>query len=226
MNFIALIILGFVPGLIWLFFFLRKDSEHPEPKSMIIRSFVMGMLIILPAVFIERYFEKLVPDLFSFNVFINIVVSFFVAVAFVEEFVKYLVIKLWIIDSKYFDEPIDAMIYPTIVALGFASMENIFVALGTPEQSVSLMAWRFISATLVHALCAGIWGYFIALVYFLKKPKYYIWIGLILGTFVHGLYNLIVSAENPQIFIIFFPLLILPISFLVAMGFKRLKPVT
>lgn len=220
-NIFLLIILGSLPSLIWLFFFLHKDNDHPEPKIMILRTFMLGMIITLPAAFIELLLSRILEPL-QLNMIVKTAISFFAVVAFVEEFLKYLIMRGLVIKTGYFDEPIDALIYPIVIALGFAALENILAVFTTPENYVSLMIWRFISATLIHALSASIWGYFIAQVYFFKKPRYFIILGIFLGTLVHGLYNLIVSTNNQFIFSLFFPLLILPLSFLVAMEFKRL----
>lgn len=220
-NFISLIIFGSLPSIIWLIFFLHKDSDHPEPKIMILRMFMLGMVITLPAAFIELILSRALEPI-HLNTIIKTAVSFFAIVAFVEEFLKYLIMRGLVMKTGFFDEPIDALIYPIVIALGFAALENILAAFSMPENYLSLMVWRFISATLIHALSASIWGYFVAQVYFFKKPRYFIVLGILLGTLVHGLYNLIVSSNNQFVFSLFFPILILPLSFLVAMEFKRL----
>lgn len=188
---------------------------------MVLRAFALGMIITLPAAFIELLFTFIL-DRLHLDPFAHGFISIFVVVAFVEEFLKYLIIRWVVMKTIYFDEPIDAMIYPIIVALGFAALENILAIFKMSDSYLTLIIWRFVSATLIHALSASVWGYFIALVYFLKKPRYFLIIGLILGTLIHGLYNLIVSSNDQIVFTSLFPLLILPISFIVAMEFKRL----
>src|SRR4030043_794785 len=44
LTYFLYVLLGFLPSLIWLLFYLRKDS-HPEPKNQIIQIFVWGMMI-------------------------------------------------------------------------------------------------------------------------------------------------------------------------------------
>lgn len=221
MKLLFLIPFALLPSFIWLFFFLHKDSDHPEPKVMILRTFVLGMLITLPAAFIELFLGHELNLIPLPNLAKN-AVSIFITVALVEEALKYFIMRKIVMKTKYFDEPMDAMIYPIVIALGFAALENILAALTTPNDYVSLIVWRFVSATLIHALSASVWGYFIALAHFLRKPRFFMTLGLVLGTIVHGTYNLIVGADNYLIFNIFFPLLILPVSFIVAMEFRRL----
>ena len=56
MNYFILIIFALAPSLIWLLFFLKKDA-HPESKRMILKIFFYGILIALPAIFIERFLK-------------------------------------------------------------------------------------------------------------------------------------------------------------------------
>ena len=45
--FILAFILGFVPALVWLWFWLTEDRDHPEPKRMIALAFFVGCLTVL-----------------------------------------------------------------------------------------------------------------------------------------------------------------------------------
>ncbi len=47
------IFLGILPSIIWLLYYLKKDT-HPEPRLMILKIFFWGMLSALPAIFIEK----------------------------------------------------------------------------------------------------------------------------------------------------------------------------
>ena len=43
---------GLLPSLIWLYFLLKEDATHPEPKTLIALAFVAGMVgvaLALPA---------------------------------------------------------------------------------------------------------------------------------------------------------------------------------
>lgn len=206
--------IAFLPSIVWLLFYLKKDS-HPEPNKMVITTFFLGMVGAFYALVLELAFR----DFFAFlkttdiNIIINgfskiflgeqeilkkIVVIFF-GIAFMEEFAKYIVVRLWVFKSKELDEPPDIMLYMIISALGFAALENGIYILGLhqPPQSilffdkaVTAMFWRFISATFLHTLCSGTIGYFIALSFCnIKKRKRYFLAGFCLSVFLHGLYN-------------------------------------
>ena len=57
MPFSIYIIFGLAPSIIWLLFYLRKDS-HPESNRMVLKIFFYGMLAALPAVFLEIGFKS------------------------------------------------------------------------------------------------------------------------------------------------------------------------
>src|SRR3989344_3790840 len=124
---------GILPSLIWLFYYLRKDL-HPEPKKMILTIFLLGCLITIPAFFIQIGLTQLLKQLEIYPIFasnpaaISILKWFFV-IAFVEEFLKYLVVKMNVLGSYVVDEPLDIMLYMVVAALGFTAVENLLYLL-------------------------------------------------------------------------------------------------
>jgi RsiW-degrading membrane proteinase PrsW (M82 family) len=219
-----LITLAILPSIIWLLFYLRKDA-HPESNPMILKVFFWGMLFTFPTLFTQLGFFEL-----SLPLLINI----FIGVALVEEFFKYLVVRLKVINSSELDEPLDIMLYMIISALGFAAVENIFKLLKSflslkAEflEIIRTTAFIFITSTFLHALASAILGYFLALSFFeTKKRSFFFTTGLFLATFLHGLYNFAIMEikENQNIIFSFLVLLILAGSALfVSFGFKRLK---
>jgi len=124
MDYLFLIIFAITPSIIWLLFFLKKDS-HPEPKSMILKIFLWGMLSAIPAIFIEFIFLK-IKELILISFW-----NFFIGIAFIEEFLKYIVVKYKVLKSSELDEPLDVMLYMIISALGFAALENFLIFLSS-----------------------------------------------------------------------------------------------
>jgi protease PrsW len=194
-----LLILAVLPGLIWLFYFLNKD-DHPEPKGMILKIFIGGMFSALPAAILELAFQRVVPGGIPFiHNFSSPIITFLtivISVAFVEEFIKYLVVHGQVLRSSELDEPMDLVLYMIIAGLGFATLENIFIFLSpdvfsyTIEETLSLSVFRFISATFLHALCSGTIGFFLALSYCeIKRRWLFLPLGFIIAISLHGLYN-------------------------------------
>jgi len=114
------LIFGIVPSIIWLAFYLRTDV-HPEPNRMVLKVFFWGMLATIPAVLIELGALPLLqslslPETLTFYLYV------FLAIALVEELLKYGVFYWKVRHSKELDEPIDIPLYMIISALGFAAI--------------------------------------------------------------------------------------------------------
>jgi len=194
------IVIGFGLSAIWLVFFLLEDKDKPEPGLLITKTFAIGMISALGAAALERLFSVSNPVL---GITEYSVLSLGVN-AFIEEFVKFLVVFVFISRSRFFDEPIDRMVYMITAALGFAVTENFFFLMNasSTEEIVGLSVLRFIGATLMHALSAGILGYFWA-----KKKLIF---GLAIATIIHTLFNILVLNLGPEFY---------PTSFLIFIAF-------
>lgn len=224
---LLIIILGFLPGLAWLVFFLQEDSAHPEPKRLIIYTFLIAGLITIPALASEFLFEDLIMN---FNWQNKATVIFF-GLAAIEEFFKFAAVYLFIRRNREFNEPLDAMVYMITGALGFATVENIAV-LGNLfnnapfgfflETSIKTVSLRFIGATLLHALASAIIGYYWAVGLMTKKEKMHIWGGLIIAVLIHAAFNLLILRfENTSLF---YPsLFLLIIAFFIFADFEKIK---
>lgn len=207
MNIILIcLFFGLAPSLIWLNFFLKKD-KHPEPKRMIVKIFLLGILITLPVFLIEVGAKKFISETWGTSSLLSIIISGFIGIAFIEELAKYLVVREKILKHSVFDEPVDAMIYMIVSALGFAALENILIVAPPTEmvpigttigQAVVISFFRFIGATFLHALASGIFGYFLAISFFKGAGKTRtIALGLILATILHGFFNtFIIKVEE------------------------------
>lgn len=239
MSYLILIIFGFLPSIIWLLFFLRKDS-HPEPKGMVLKVFFWGLLITLPAIFLEKGIYEGIKILNLPEIF-----YIFFGIALVEESLKYLVVRDKVLKNPEFDEPSDAMLYMIIAALGFVALENILVLFSSPfrfSEMFSISLLRFIGATFLHALCSGSWGYFLALSFFKRKKQTELFMaGISTALISHGFFNfflkkmeesVIITEEatiliaNFELFIsslIMIALIIIGLAIFVSLGFKKLK---
>lgn len=199
----ALVALGFLPSLVWLGFFLKQDL-HPEPRYLLIRTFLMGMIISPLAVLLQWGFvslgQKISPALFAFDS-----LSFFLWAALVEEVVKFLAIKFMILNKPDFDEPMDAMVYMITASLGFAAIENVLILLHSsldgPQGLWQLWALRSLGAVPLHALAGALSGYFLSLAWFYHHHlKKLIALGLILASLFHFTFNILIFSfeSNPS----------------------------
>jgi protease PrsW len=224
-----LFIFALAPSFIWLAFYLRKDS-HPEPNGMIIKIFIAGMLITIPAIYLETFLEGFLAS-FNFSRAAFLVLYFFIGISFVEEFLKFLVVRIGVFRSSVLDEPLDIMLYMVISALGFAAFENtllLFRLVETyPLSDIFLVnSIRFVQAIFLHALASGILGYFVARSLVFKKNRVLFFItGLTIAVTLHAVFNLYIFIIGDQgLFLLLLPIApLLLVAVFVSFGFRQLK---
>lgn len=176
---------GFLPALFWLWFWLRQDKKNPEPKRLIIISFIAGMLVVPIVLPLEKY-------ALAYYTGQDLVLAWVV----VEEVLKYAAALIVILWHRAVDEPIDVMIYMITIALGFAALENalfIFLPLSAGEFAQSFVTgnFRFIGATLLHVLASGTVGAAMALAFYRPRIERVLWatVGLFIAIVLHALFN-------------------------------------
>ncbi|MCD6402240.1 PrsW family intramembrane metalloprotease [bacterium] len=228
-NYSLYLLLGVLPSFIWLFYYLRKDI-HPEPKLLVLKIFFYGMLVALPAFFIELGFQEVIRG-FNLPLKISKTINVFLGVAFVEESLKYLVVREKVFKHPEFNESIDAMLYMIIAALGFAATENILILfkIGSQfllSQTLLVLIIRFFGATFLHALASGMVGFQIAFSFLKYQRERFGEIGaaLLFAAFLHGLFNLFIIKGGENILAPILVLLFLAVY--VTLGLKRLKRLT
>ncbi len=207
--------LGFLPGLAWLFFFLQEDTKRAEPKGLILSTFLFGGLVtflVLPFQILGKSM-LLAGGIASGNPFHLFIL------AGIEELFKWSVVYAWISRRKEFDEPIDAMVYMVIAALGFVSVENVATVLRA-SNGVSLLTLRFIGATLLHCLASGIVGYYWARGIIACRRAGYLAFGLVAATLFHTIFNYLMVIWGPGMRVT--SLLVL-LAFVILRDFEELK---
>ena len=177
------ILLGPVPPIIWLFFFLMEDNIQPEPKRMVLKVFLTGIMAALIAAALELIVRDAILMPAGVGDYNNITFTTF---SFIEELVKFMAVYIAVRGSKYFDEPVDCMIYMITGALGFAAIENTLFLLQQPNTSLfEVSIVRSTGATLLHAIASGFVGY-----YWAKKKLV---VGLVLAVGLHTVFNYAIS---------------------------------
>jgi protease PrsW len=193
---------GVLPALLWLWFWLKEDRLHPEPKARIIVVFIAGMA----SVFLVLPVEK-----FIFTASLSAISIITVLLwASIEEITKYVVAYFTALGNRVADEPIDAVIYMITVALGFSALENtlfIFNLINSGSFSQSIMTGnsRFLGATLLHVACSAAIGVMIGLAYY-KKPltkKIFLLTGIALSIVLHTIFNLLIIELGEDLFFVF-----------------------
>ena len=210
---------GLLPSFIWLYFLLKEDARHPEPKALIALTFIAGMLAVPLAIPLEHYAKVHLTD----NV--SVIVSW----ALIEEVLKYTMAAIFILWRNAVDEAPDYVIYMITVALGFASAENMLFLI-TPLASGSLLSSfftddvRFLGSTLLHVIASASIGFALAFSTRYRPLGRIVAaaLGLILAVALHTTFNmLIITAGASSALSAFFLVWVVAVVFFAA--FEVLK---
>lgn len=108
--------------------------------------------------------------------------------------------------SKYFDEPVDGVVYSTAAALGFACIENAVVLRSHPFGWVWIV--RTLMALPAHVFFAAAWGYALGRAKRDKSPGAIFPLSWMIATACHGVYIHLVYGRGPSALVGTIPLLL------------------
>ena len=107
---------GVAPALFWLWFWMyEEDRDEPEPFGLVLISFILGGIIVLIAMWMEK---------FSVNFITNNTAQIIIWAA-IEEILKLIGVSFIIFGNNIIRRPIDYPMYFIATALGFAAFENV-----------------------------------------------------------------------------------------------------
>ena len=158
MSVLGYLVLGFAPGLFWLWLVYQRDRYLPSPLPLVIRTFLYGVLVSVPIVLVGvalTGFGAIDVDQPGHSLGTAAYTAFIVA-GFTEELGKFLAVRQTLYKSPYFSEPMDGLIFAAAAALGFASIENVGYMVSFGAAVVLL---RGVFSTVGHVLFAAPWGF-------------------------------------------------------------------
>lgn len=190
---ITVFLLSVLPGILWVWFFYRQDRFEAEPKRLIVKSFLFGALVVIPAGILEAPFRNILSG--QAGLLGIFVVATFV-VGLVEEILKYRAFRSAVYNDPEFNEVMDGVIYAVSAGLGFATLENVmYISAFGPGVGVV----RAVLTNLAHASFSGIVGYHMGLAKIAAASEdesgKYIRKGLYTAIIIHGLYDFIVIGR-------------------------------
>jgi protease PrsW len=203
---------GILPALAWLWFWLREDKMHPEPRSRLLVCFLAGMVGVVIAYFAEQYSCDNIAGVSCSLIGLErisypAIIFIMIAWSAIEELLKYGAAGFTALLSKDFDEPVDGLVYMITAALGFSALENAMFLLGhitdggTWLQTLATGQMRFIGASLLHVISSSAIGYAAAKSFFLprKSKIFYRLIGVLVAITLHTFFNLFIIQGNDRI---------------------------
>ncbi|MCP4547481.1 MAG: heme exporter protein CcmD [bacterium] len=183
MKLATTILMAVIPSLLLLRYFYRRDL-HPEPRGVLLKTFLLGILITVPIIILVSPVNALLHPAMHPLLYGALVA--FLCAAIPEELFKFLVLTRYSARHPAFDEPMDGIVYGATVSLGFATLENIlYVAQGGWVTALL----RGFTAVPCHACLGAIMGYYIGQARFGRNRRGKMFLGLFAAILLHGLYD-------------------------------------
>jgi RsiW-degrading membrane proteinase PrsW (M82 family) len=210
----AVLLASLAPVVIILFYIYFRDKYEKEPLGLLLKALLMGIVVVIPVIFIERLLMNMMPQ--SNKVAAAFYHAFIVAGS-TEELFKFLALYLLVWKSPSFNEKFDGIVYAVFVSLGFAGVENVLYVIDGGMQTALMRALTAIPA---HAIFGIIMGYYLGIAHMyteLKGP--YLARALLVPILLHGIYDFILMVEIGWLLLLFIPYVII----LYVMGMKKMK---
>jgi len=216
---ILLVIMSFLPPLIYMVWIRNTERFNRERWWPILLCFIWGATIaIIAAIVLELLLGTIVVSIYETSMIPLITVIVLAPIA--EEFTKPLALSLKSV-KKEIDELEDGLIYGAVAGLGFSATENLLYGMSFLSKGIIifliLIIMRSIGGCLLHASATAWTGYGYGKTVMKHTSLIRVLPYFIIAIFVHGFYNLLVSFENIGILtglILAFSLVIISITFI------------
>ena len=185
-------------AILWLQYFDLKDALRKEPRRMLVFGFFLGGVAAALAAGLYDVLSQLgLPGPGDEP---GAQLAYFVGVVGpIEEGTKFAVAWAVLFRTRWFDEPIDGLVYAAAVAIGFASLEN---ALYAAQVSWPTQLARATTTPLTHSVFSALWGIGSGRALLIEKRplRRALWlvVPLAASALAHGAYDAaVVTLEKP-----------------------------
>jgi len=206
-------ILAILPAFFWFwFYYIYLAKSEARFRRLFLYLFIIGLATTIPVYTIERFgfifFQRVsnsipsfipgfVPHILpqNFSTVFLFALGSFLFIAPVEEFAKYIGIRLFLYRSLTFDRVIDMIRGGIAIGLGFATAENAIYFVTVlqkmdPSAFIGVFFLRFFISTLAHTLYSAVMGYWLGLAKFhILYRSHFFRYAIGFPIVIHGLLN-------------------------------------
>ncbi|MGB8491444.1 MAG: PrsW family glutamic-type intramembrane protease [Bacteroidales bacterium] len=180
-----------------------RDKYEKEPFSILLKALLAGVLIVLPAVLIEKFLTQFYSNAEGLG---YAAYTAFVVAALTEEGLKFLAFYIFFRNDRNFNERFDGIVYAVYIALGFAGIENILYVF---SEGAGVGVLRALTAVPAHALFGVAMGYYFALARFSAGYRnLYLALAFLMPYLFHGIYDFLLMGDTPLLMTLFVPVFI------------------
>lgn len=203
-----------IPPLFIIYRVYKLDKIEKEPRSLLFKLFIFGILALIPTLFLEVAAEKYIVNgvMSGMNPVLVSLVDNFLCVALIEEGCKYFFLKRGSWNNPNFNFCFDAIVYSVVVSLGFAAVENIFYVF---DYGVSVALLRAVTAIPGHTIFGIFMGHYYGQAKVQEQrgniaaSKSLLTKSLFVPVMLHGFYDFAASQGNSIMTIVFYVFIII-----------------
>lgn len=202
--------LAILPGILIAIWIFHADKYEKEPLLLLLLCFIAGMGTIFPAVVLEQ--AGMAAGIDDKGGLFETFVFAFGVIATSEELVKLIAVLIFAYPWKAFNEPMDGIVYGVMVAMGFATLENVLYSNMYGMDTVIL---RAITAVPAHAAFGIFMGYHVGLAKFnIGNRGWHFFLALSGPVLFHGAYDFFLFQQSfPQLTLLAFVTLAISIYY-------------
>ena len=209
------ILIAILPAIILCVYIYKMDIIEKEPMGLLFRLFFFGILITIPA----AYIESLVISHFEIteNSMLECFILSFPVIALIEEGLKFIILYVGTWRNRNFNHIYDAIVYAVFISLGFATLENIlYVAqptlkgimyvvspsLEAVQSGTQTALLRALVSVPAHAFYAVSCGYYLGLAKLnfavgnRKKAYFLLLLSLLFPIVLHGFFDFLLLSGS------------------------------
>lgn len=204
MFLIALALLPAIALVVWIY---RQDRVEKEPKGLLWKVFLFGVLSVIPAMILEILLEEVFLVFVDEDTLCYVILDNFIGVAMIEELCKMKAAKRAAWKHPAFNYKFDAIVYCVTSALGFAAIENVMYCM---DADIETAVTRALLSVPSHAIDGVIMGYFFGvakeaeLVGNRRRRQRYLRLSVFMPMIEHGIYDTALSLDSDWILLFFF----------------------
>ncbi|MFB6101833.1 MAG: PrsW family intramembrane metalloprotease [Haloplanus sp.] len=202
----ALTLLSALPALALAIYVRRTDVTSNEPLSLLVATFLLGVLTANFAAVFNSYTK----GIFAGLGFLGTALFFYLVVGPIEETVKLLAVRLYAYGTDSFEAVVDGAVYGAVAGLGFATIENALyitqrldaptaatgLGLGLIGAGGGIAAVRALAGP-GHVIYSAFAGYYLGLAKFNRENRGPIVVkGLLVAALIHATYNTTVGIGS------------------------------
>lgn len=159
-----------LPSILWCIFFYLQDRLEPEPIKMLIFAFYLGLSI-----------NAILANPLKMSVFkvmewldhslVSQVLGILFNMALIDALLMFLLLRFVIYPAKEVDEPVDVMVYGSLMGIGYAAFNSFYLLFSHATLNVGYAAYYISLNALLYASIGAFQGYFFGRVKFFKVNR-------------------------------------------------------